>query len=300
MPVYTKKKQFDIQLIPQGFFSATLCDVILLGMVQGGFGHFEAVRLVWLLGAINEKTGRPWTKSERYGLELTPKGKLTKALGSMRGYGLTEEEFSSYDLEADLGKSYSIQIVHEIKSNGNTYANIGAIMPLQQGHHPVDISHYTRHIYRLPEHSEDIRSGEEGGFHAPPGAHIQAPQGVRPMTPHPHAPQGTGYQGQKAPTPHVAPPQIHNTYQHTPQAHTHAAPQHLGQHSNNLYNNGTPQVQHPHAPPAPVQPNMFEQRNVQPPTPQAPPVPPAPPATPPQAPPQPPDNSFTPDDDLPY
>ena len=123
--------------IPEGVHIARCYLVCNLGLQDSGrWGPkpkhllgFEvpAVRVEW------EKDGRqhegPAFISSRYTSSLSEKAILRQHLESWRGRKFTEEELAGFDLFKLLGVPCQISVVHN-HANGNTYANINAIMGL--------------------------------------------------------------------------------------------------------------------------------------------------------------------------
>jgi hypothetical protein len=66
-------------------------------------------------------------------VSLSKKSTLRSFLESWRGKQFTKEELAGFDLFNVLGVACQINVVHENSDNGNTYANIKAVMPLPKG-----------------------------------------------------------------------------------------------------------------------------------------------------------------------
>ena len=79
---------------------------------------------------------KPRVLSKEYTLSLSEKATLRAHLEAWRGKKFSEKELEGFDLKNVLGKTCQIQIIHTEK-NGNTYANIAAIMSLPKGMPPL-------------------------------------------------------------------------------------------------------------------------------------------------------------------
>jgi hypothetical protein len=72
---------------------------------------------------------RPFMLSKEYTLSLFEKSTLYKHLTSWKGASLTATELKGLDLETLIGKGCRVMVVHHVAQNGNTYANIDAVLP---------------------------------------------------------------------------------------------------------------------------------------------------------------------------
>jgi hypothetical protein len=129
MAIIAKSGQ-DFVLAPEGTYAAVCVDMIDLGKLTSSYSGDEKpyTRAVWQLSELQEN-GRPYTVVRRYHLSTHPDAALTKDLQSWLGRQLTKEESKSFDVENMLGKACLLNIVHT-ESNGKTYSNVQAIMPL--------------------------------------------------------------------------------------------------------------------------------------------------------------------------
>lgn len=137
-----EKSGADIEPIPVGVYVAVCYGLIDLGThenkVFGGDAHKVLVQ--WELPDVRgeferegQKVNLPRAISRRYTLSLSEKANLRKDLESWRGRKFTAAELSGFDLKALLGAVCQIQIVHETKQDGKTFANVTAIMALPKG-----------------------------------------------------------------------------------------------------------------------------------------------------------------------
>lgn len=128
----------DFELAPEGNYVARCFKIIDLGTqtteYNGERKQQAKVLLSWELldPADRMKDGRPFAVSKRYTASLHEKAQLRKDLQAWRGKRFTEEELEGFDLKNVLGKYCQIQVTHVEGSNGNTYANIDAIMSTKE------------------------------------------------------------------------------------------------------------------------------------------------------------------------
>jgi hypothetical protein len=122
---------------PEGLHQAVCCDVwepwTEERPQQFGGGLVDKTRLVWVIEEVNPATQRPYEVSQIYTLSLHEKSKLCQHLESWRGRRFTDEEKSGFDLEKLIGANGQLQVVHKIKENSDTFANVQAIVPLGKG-----------------------------------------------------------------------------------------------------------------------------------------------------------------------
>lgn len=132
----------NYQPIEPGMYQAICYGIIDLGT------HFDEtwkksrhkVCIQWEIPEIRielERDGQtidaPRITSKQYPLSLHEKSGLRKDLESWRGRAFTAEELRGFDLAKLLGVNCLLNIVHQTKDNGKTYANIAGIVPLMKG-----------------------------------------------------------------------------------------------------------------------------------------------------------------------
>ena len=147
MPIYSSAPQSQYEPPPAGLHQGVCCDVVDLGLVENKkFGKTQPmVRLYWVLDDLN-KEGRPHIISQSYTNSLHEKAKLRQHLEAWRGKPFTAEELVRFDLEKLLGANCQIQVVHNISSEGRTYANVSAVVALGQRMARMEIpKDYVRH-----------------------------------------------------------------------------------------------------------------------------------------------------------
>ena len=121
---------------PPGLHQAICVDVVDLGIVEvtyaGKTKRQHKVRLVWQIADINPADNKRYIAQRRYTLSLDDKAALRKDLESWRGKPFSLDELGGFDLEVLIGINCQINVAHETK-NGETYANVTAVVPLGRG-----------------------------------------------------------------------------------------------------------------------------------------------------------------------
>jgi hypothetical protein len=124
---------------PAGSYTARCIQLIDLGTQvvdwQGQAKHQRKVLVTWEI--IDDETrredGTPFTISKRYTQSLHEKAGLRKDLASWRGRDFTPEELRGFNLESVLGQPCLLNVIHEVKPDGKTFANIASLMKLPRG-----------------------------------------------------------------------------------------------------------------------------------------------------------------------
>jgi hypothetical protein len=129
MPIYARKKEREYSPAPEGLNSAVCCDVIDLGLIETGFGKQEKIEIRWQLEEIDPKSHKRYLVPQRYTPSLHEKSKLRPLLESWRGKKFSKEELKRFDIEKLIGANCQLSIVHNIKDEGEVYANVQAIVP---------------------------------------------------------------------------------------------------------------------------------------------------------------------------
>ena len=120
-----------------GEFQAVCSNVYDLEMQISNFnGHETLDHKVLILFEIIKRiptTGKRFTVSKEYTLNLNKRSNLRKDLESWRGRPFDEKEINTeFDLENLIGVNCML-ILEEKESNGKTFSNITAIKPLEKG-----------------------------------------------------------------------------------------------------------------------------------------------------------------------
>jgi hypothetical protein len=112
------------------------------------------VKIVWQIDE-DRDDGKRFCVRKRYTLSLHEKSTLRKDLESWRGRPFTPAELEGFDLEVLLGVPCLLSVMHAIKPEGNTWANVAAIMKLPKTMQAIQVSDYVRECDRK-EGSESI------------------------------------------------------------------------------------------------------------------------------------------------
>lgn len=129
--------QQEFEITPEGTYIARCFKVIDLGtqtVEWMGEKKFQKKILVsWELldPETKMKDSRPFAVTKKYTASLHEKSQLRKDLQNWRGKRFTDEELGGFSLKNILGTYCQIQVVHT-ESNGNTYANVDAIMSTRE------------------------------------------------------------------------------------------------------------------------------------------------------------------------
>lgn len=140
MPIYARSASGSTKFKPApagGPYAATCVDVWEPWTEKSTFEDTEGklidkTRLVWVLDAVNEETGKNYEVSQLGTLSLHPKSRLGQLIEAWRGRPFTDEERAKFDWESLIGKHCLLTVVHN-KKGDRVYANIGSIMPLGRG-----------------------------------------------------------------------------------------------------------------------------------------------------------------------
>lgn len=117
---------------PADVHNAVCIGVYDLGTQQTNFGSKRQLLILWELDS-QKDSGHNYVVSRKYGMSLHQKAEFRKLLESWAGRKVTpEEEQNGFDASTLAGKPCAVQIIHN-ESNGNTYANVGAVTKLMKG-----------------------------------------------------------------------------------------------------------------------------------------------------------------------
>lgn len=137
-------KSGDFEITPEGTYIARCFKVIDLGTQKVEFAgdtkYQQKVMISWELldpENVRMKDGKPFAASKRYTASLHEKASLRKDLQNWRGKKFTEPELEGFDLKKILGSYCQVQVIHT-ENNGNTYANVDAIMSTKEKPKPVN------------------------------------------------------------------------------------------------------------------------------------------------------------------
>lgn len=124
----------DFKPAPAGTHLAVCVQVIDLGQQFSQFyGKLQhKVLLAWELPDEPNEQGEPFMIYGRYTVSLGKNAKLRAQLEAWRGRAFTPEELKGFELKNILGKPCMLSVAHN-ENEGNTYANVQAVMALPKG-----------------------------------------------------------------------------------------------------------------------------------------------------------------------
>ena len=136
MGLVVKETGQDFEPIPAGTHQAVCYRIWDLGTQPGGkWDPKRQILIAWELPEqrieIDDKD-LPKSLSRRFTNSLHKKSTLRPFLEGWRGKPFTGDELEGFDLTNVLGVNCMIQVMHK-DSNGRTFANVTAAMPLMQG-----------------------------------------------------------------------------------------------------------------------------------------------------------------------
>jgi hypothetical protein len=148
MAIYARKKEGEYTVAPEGLWPAVCCDVYDLGIVKTQFGDQVKIEITWQLEEKDPQTGKRFLISQRYTPSLHEKSRLRPLLESWRGRKFTKDEEKEFDIEKLLGANCQLQLVHNIKDEGRTYANVQACVPYPKNVPRISVEGYIRKVDR--------------------------------------------------------------------------------------------------------------------------------------------------------
>ncbi len=164
MPIYARKKESEYTVAPEGLWPAVCVDVFDLGLVDTQFGKQEKIEITWQLEERDPETKKRFLIFQRYTPSLHEKSRLRPMLEAWRGRKFTKDEEREFDIEKLLGANCQLQVIHHIKDEGKTYANVQAVVPPAKGTTKLRPEDYTRKIDREKQY-EKSPNGNGNGYH---------------------------------------------------------------------------------------------------------------------------------------
>lgn len=128
---------------PEGVHNAVCVDIVELPNVATQWGNKDMIRLVWETDQAMDD-GRPFLVSQRYTPSLNSKANLRKHLKSWRGKDFTAEELAGFDIEKLIGASCQVVVEQNEGKDGNTYANLTAIIKAKDNNKLKATGNYVR------------------------------------------------------------------------------------------------------------------------------------------------------------
>ena len=144
---------------PVGVHQGICVDVVDMGILEvtyaGQTKKQHKVRLVWQIEETMED-GKPYIVQKRYTLSLNEKATLRKELESWRGRPFTDDELHNggFDVETVIGANCLLNVM-QVQKNGETYANVTAVMPVKKGMSKLSVRDYVRAKDRTDANGRD-------------------------------------------------------------------------------------------------------------------------------------------------
>jgi len=128
-PLIIKDEPSEYPLCPDGLHAAILVDAVDLGKQESPWGAKHKLSLVFET-QLTDEDDKPFIIVKRYTWSLHEKSNLRKDLERFRGHKLDLNELKEgVDLEAYIGMSCNILVVHNEVEDGKIYANIESVLP---------------------------------------------------------------------------------------------------------------------------------------------------------------------------
>lgn len=144
MSTKVKRPKSNFKPAPEGLHPAVCVDVWDIWTEQRredwGGGLQDKTRIVWQIDrTYTDDNGkeRIFEVSQMYTASLHEKAKLRQHLESWRGRKFTDEELEGFELEKLIGINCQVQVIHNISSQGDTFANVQTIVPALKGREPL-------------------------------------------------------------------------------------------------------------------------------------------------------------------
>jgi len=167
MPYIVKDSKKDYTPAPEGLHQAVCIDVVDLGIQKTQFGDQVKIEVRWVIEEIDPKTQKQYMVLRRFTPSLHKKASLRAVLESWRGRKFTDEELKGFDIEKLIGANCQLQVCHNISSDGDTYANVQACVPIAKNAPKMAIPQdYIRvaereHRAELERHPDGVHTQEE-------------------------------------------------------------------------------------------------------------------------------------------
>ena len=128
--------------LPTGLQNAICVNVFDCGLQRGAeiFGGKVQHKCVvlWELEADNSE-GQHFTATKIYTASLGEKANLRHDLESWRGQGFTEDELGGFELDNIKSHQCTLNLVRKEKTNGKTYTEISAVLPVLKSAGKIEI-----------------------------------------------------------------------------------------------------------------------------------------------------------------
>lgn len=158
---------------PAGLHNGVCVDVVDLGYEKNKFDankpDVRKVRIIWAIEEDNpDRPGEQFTVAGKWTLSINQKASLRKLLIPWRGRDFTPEEEKAFDIEKLIGVPCLLQVLHNVGEDGQTYANVSSVLPLQKGGKPMKIpSWYVRVVDRPKKEDASVNPSAPAGSAVP-------------------------------------------------------------------------------------------------------------------------------------
>lgn len=137
MSLIVKDEEKEFPLCPDGLHACILVDAVDLGKQESPWGAKHKLSLVFET-QLKDEDEQPYILVKRYTWSLHEKSNLRKDLERFRGHKLEVSELKEgVDLEAYIGMSCNILVVHNEVEDGKVYANIESVLPYKDSKNQV-------------------------------------------------------------------------------------------------------------------------------------------------------------------
>ena len=134
MAIYAENISTPSTPAPEGNHAARAVQMIDMGTQKNKFDPSKAdqrkVRISFELPDELREDGKPFIVSQKFTLTMHEKGSLRKFLQSWRGKPFADDEAKRFNISVLLGKPCLLNIIHETKEAGKTFANIASVATL--------------------------------------------------------------------------------------------------------------------------------------------------------------------------
>lgn len=164
MAIIVKAPETKYTPAPEGVWQGVCCDVIEHTDVETPWGLKDMVEVRWQLEELDdanvdrEGNPRPYMVTRRYTASLDRRSNLRRDLESWRNKKFNGEELAGFDVEVLIGVNCQVQVQHHLAENGNTYANVVAVLPAPKNQPKLRVSEsYVRVKDREPSESLEAK-----------------------------------------------------------------------------------------------------------------------------------------------
>lgn len=147
----------DFEITPEGTFPAVCYRIIDLGTQPQTYKGqpSEPKHVVMISWELHDEDtmmsdGRPMTAHRRFTWSMSPKANLRKTLEAWRGKPFQDSDFDTFDIRNLLGVGCLVQITHR-EREGNTYANVGAVVKMAKGMHTPEPKNALECLWLSPD-----------------------------------------------------------------------------------------------------------------------------------------------------